>query len=42
MAVARKCLLKHIFAVSPPLPFVAVKTFDSLPVTLEIHNLLKS
>ena len=42
MAVARKPLLKHIFAVSPPLPFDAVTTPNSLPVTLEICDLLKS
>ena len=42
MAVARKRLLKHIFAVSPSLPFDAVKTPTSLSVTLEIRYLLKS
>ena len=42
MAAARQRPLKHIYAVSPPLPFDAVKTPNSLPVTLEICDLLKS
>ena len=42
MAVARKRLLKHILAVSTALPFDAVKTPNSLHVTLEIRNLLQS
>ena len=42
MAVARKRLLKHTFAVSPPLPFDAVETPNSLPVTWEICDLLIS
>ena len=42
MAVARKRLLKRIFEVSPSLPFDAVKTPSSLPVTLVIRDLLKS
>ena len=42
MAVARKRLLKHILAVSTPFPFDAVKTPYTLPVTVEIRNILKS
>ena len=42
MDVARKCLLKHIFAVSHPLPFDAVKIPNSLPVTLKICDFFKS